>query len=172
MTRDIRDRLGLFTELPPGVIDVQRLALNLDQVADLGLCRAKVCSIPHMGISRANHPDMGSIAYQEPRLPCEILKSHCTEISDTAPQDGEFAVPLQSLDATRPIQQFFACVTSEFQDQEVEWDEIMPVVHSERADAIRLDFYVWPLLICERHRGGKTLLRHSIQYLQGRGQSQ
>jgi len=89
--------------------------------------------------------------------------AYCTAISDMAPQDGEFAVPLQSLDATRPIQQFFACVTSEFRDKEVDWGEIMPVMHSERADAIRLDFHVWPLVICERHGGGRVLLRRSLE---------
>ncbi|MBU0492754.1 MAG: hypothetical protein KKA73_22335 [Chloroflexi bacterium] len=86
----------------------------------------------------------------------------CIEISSTAPPAGEFAVPLQSLAATRPIQQFFVGVTAEFRDPAVGWGEIMPEVHSEQTDAIRLDLYVWPMVIGERHRGGKLLLRRSL----------
>jgi hypothetical protein len=87
----------------------------------------------------------------------------CVGINATAPKTGEFAMPLDDLNANRPLRQFFSCVVSEFRDARVNWDEVMPVLRPGRVDALKMEVYAWPMVICERRRGGKLLLRRSLE---------
>jgi len=86
----------------------------------------------------------------------------CVAINQTAPQAGDCARPLKSLPVEQPLGQFFSCIASEFRDDQVEWDEIMPIVQVNKASPIRLDVYVWPLIICEQHSNGKRLIHRSL----------
>ena len=87
----------------------------------------------------------------------------CVGVYPAAPQNSEVAVPLRSLNVSHPIRQFFSCVVSEFRDTQVEWSEVMPVLHMGKMDAIRLEIYVWPMMIRLKHSGGTILRRCSLE---------
>jgi hypothetical protein len=57
-----------------------------------------------------------------------------------------------------PIGQFFSCIISELRDTKVNWYEVMPFLESSRTKAIRLELYVWPMII--EWRSGSKLLRY------------
>lgn len=83
----------------------------------------------------------------------------CVVIHDSAPTAGEYALPLEKLNATLPTRRLFSCVVSEFRDGEVCWDDILPDLSSGKGSAIKMTVYVWPMVICERRSGGKLLVR-------------
>jgi hypothetical protein len=87
----------------------------------------------------------------------------CVGVDRTPPRTGETAMPLAALNVTRPIQQFFSCVVSEFRDAQVRWKDVMPRLGSQGVDAIKLAVYVWPMVICERRSGGKMLVRRALR---------
>lgn len=74
------------------------------------------------------------------------------------PLGGEFAKPLKSLQSERPVGQFFSCLVSEFRDTEVQWDEILPNLRKTDTQPLRLDVYIWPLVIEKQHHYGKQLV--------------
>jgi hypothetical protein len=86
----------------------------------------------------------------------------CTEICHAMPDD-QCAVALRSIIPTCPAKQFLASVASEFRDAQVDWKEVMPLLHSPKQGVVKMEIYVWPMVICERHTGGKTLLRCSLK---------
>jgi hypothetical protein len=86
----------------------------------------------------------------------------CTRVQPATPQDGEVAVPFRSLNVAYPIQRFFACIVSEFRDAQVEWEEVMPVLRTGKANAIRMELYLWPLVIGEQHGSDRILHWYSL----------
>jgi hypothetical protein len=86
----------------------------------------------------------------------------CVRVYPAAPRDGEVAVPLRSLNGFSPLRQFFACIVSEFRDTQMEWDEVMPTLRRRKKDTIRMELYVWPMVMGEQHCGGRLLHRHSL----------
>lgn len=86
----------------------------------------------------------------------------CVGTNAAAP-NGEVAVPFESLVGTRRLRPFFSSPVSEFRDAELAWDEVTPGWSHVSASAIRPVLYVWPLLICEQHGGGKMLVRCSLE---------
>lgn len=86
----------------------------------------------------------------------------CIGVVQAKPKVGEYAVPFGTLQSNHSAQQFFPCVVSEFRDTEVNWCEAMPTVKTTQPDAIHLNVYIWPMVVIEQHRGGKRLLRRSL----------
>lgn len=86
----------------------------------------------------------------------------CLAVCHAEPEPGTFAVPLKCLPPDRPIRDFFSCFATEFQSGRIAWEEIMPDLATDKSTAIIVDVYVWPLLTIERHRGGRLLLRRSL----------
>jgi hypothetical protein len=87
----------------------------------------------------------------------------CTGVSHTLPQIGEYGIPLTELIAARPLQKFFCCLVSEFRDPAVAWDEIMPVLKERETKAIRLQVWVWPLVISKQWSNHKLLVGCSLR---------
>jgi hypothetical protein len=84
-------------------------------------------------------------------------------INHSEPAANECGMPLDRLEPQQRIQRFFPCLVSEFRDGEVGWADLMPELRPEKSNAIRIGFFVWPLVVCERHRGGTTLQRRSMK---------
>ncbi len=127
------------------------------EMAHASGCMTVYLRVPASHIDEC-HIALKSVAYwgQANSLAC------CVGVYPAAPQTGEIAVPLRSLSGSYPLQQFFACVVSEFRNTHVEWDDVMPVLRTDRVEAIRMDLYVWPMIIREQHRGGRILYRHAL----------
>ncbi len=83
----------------------------------------------------------------------------CTEISADAPLTQECVVPLRLLSGHAPLRPFFSSILSEFRNGSVTWKEVMPIVGERKANPLRLDIYVWPLMLAERHGRGKLFVR-------------
>lgn len=83
----------------------------------------------------------------------------CTEISTGAPSTRECVMPLRLLPGHAPLRPFFSGILSEFRNGSVTWKEVMPVIGERRANPLRLDIYVWPLMLAEHHGSGKLFVR-------------
>jgi len=88
--------------------------------------------------------------------------AYCVAVTDTVPRESECATPLSHLMASLPLRRFFCCLLSEFRDGQVTWNEIVPDLDKEEADALRADLYVWPMVVVEQHRGGTQLFRRLL----------
>ena len=85
--------------------------------------------------------------------------SWCTAISAGAPSTQECLVPLRLLPGHAPLRPFFSSILSEFRNGSVTWKELMPVVGERKANPLRMDIYVWPLMLTEHHGSGKLFVR-------------
>ncbi len=86
--------------------------------------------------------------------------AYCIQIHHTKPKDGQYAIPLKTIKMTSPTQNFFSCFISELRDDQVNWNDLMP--QQGKGQAVRIDLYVWPMIISERRGGGKILRRCSL----------
>ena len=70
-------------------------------------------------------------------------------------------MPFGMLGSTRPRQAFFHCVTSEFRDARLTWEEVLVQggKGGTNTSPIQLDVYVWPLVFVRETGDGKLLLR-------------
>lgn len=83
----------------------------------------------------------------------------CQEVQQALPNDEHCMTPLTHVDPSRQIGTLFTATTTEFRNGTVQWEELMPDHAAKHTHAIVPTVYVWPLSICERHRGG-TILGH------------
>ncbi len=86
----------------------------------------------------------------------------CVDVKHNAPQPGEYAMPFASLPTSRPTQNFFSCLVSDFRDKNVSWEEILPTLEAGKFNGIQLAVYVWPLIIIEQQSNRKLLMRFSL----------
>jgi hypothetical protein len=86
----------------------------------------------------------------------------CTQVDCIAPQAGEFAIPFATLEPSLRVKERFSCLVSEFRDSHIEWKEIVPSQELKESSAVRLELYVWPLRVIERHSGAKLLHYRSL----------
>ena len=63
----------------------------------------------------------------------------------------------------RQIAPLFAALATEFRDALVTWEEVVPFSTGSSNQAIRLDLYVWPMIVIERGSSGLVLQRLSWQ---------
>lgn len=82
----------------------------------------------------------------------------CLKVGHEAPQSGEYAVPLQDVPPTQALDSSFTCFATEFTDDQVNWTDIVPGNGSRYRNPLKIEIYVWPLVIRER-RGSGILLR-------------
>src|SRR5215467_4232207 len=83
----------------------------------------------------------------------------CLSITQTPPIPGECATPLVSLNPSLPIQPFFSCLVTEFSSRHLSWYDILAEESRRKRKALRLDIYVWPMVIDYRHGTEKLLVR-------------
>ncbi len=83
----------------------------------------------------------------------------CLGVTNTPPVPGECATPLALLVGTFPLRPFFTCPVTEFRSDQLSWDDLVPADGTPKAQALRLDVYVWPLITDYRHGTAKLLVR-------------
>ena len=83
----------------------------------------------------------------------------CLSVTQTPPTSGECATPLVALDASLPLQPFFSCLATEFSSRRLVWYDVVREEGRRKVKALRLDIYVWPLIIDYRHGTEKLLVR-------------
>jgi hypothetical protein len=88
--------------------------------------------------------------------------AYCVAVREAAPQQGMCAMPLNALGSSRPLRPFFSCLLTEFRTRSLEWHEVVPASDSSDSQALRLDIYVWPMLVEHRSGEGKLLVRHAL----------
>ncbi len=93
----------------------------------------------------------------------------CTEISAGAPSTQECVTPLRLFPGHAPLHPFFSSILSEFRNGSVTWKEVMPVIGERKANPLRMDIYVWPLMLTEHHGSGKLFVRTPFGELGGDG---
>ncbi len=84
----------------------------------------------------------------------------CMGVHHHAPRPEECAAPLVSMGVGQPLGPLITSIVSEFRNGGVEWDDVTPVL-SGRSDAIRMELYMWPMVVSARHDVGKILRRRS-----------
>jgi hypothetical protein len=86
----------------------------------------------------------------------------CTGVREAAPEQGMCALPLSALGSASQLRPFFSCLLTEFRTPSLAWHEVVPAPDSRYAQALRLDIYVWPMLVEHRSGEGKLLVRHAL----------
>lgn len=86
----------------------------------------------------------------------------CLQTYRSTPAEGDYAIPLRSVSQPFPLQHYYKSFVSEFGNDQVDWEEIMPDIHSTQARPIRIELYVWPLIISKRISSGELLVRQSL----------
>ncbi len=86
--------------------------------------------------------------------------TYCMSITQHPPDTAICVVPLRTLQSGQPVGHFFACLLTEFRDQQVTWEEIVPTLVGSQHLAFHLDVYVWPMLVEHKPGGSKLLTRH------------
>ncbi len=89
--------------------------------------------------------------------------AYCTTISQRQPIAGEYATPLASLPPGQRTQQNVVALMTDFRDNQVEWEELMPGgTKNRRQSALRYEPYLWPLEIIEQHSTHRLLQYRSL----------
>lgn len=84
----------------------------------------------------------------------------CRQVDERAPKPMECAQPLGSLGEESLLRPYFCCVHSEFRDEHVAWEEVVPFDGPRRRSGrspLKMEVYAWPLQAV-RHDGPHTLL--------------
>jgi hypothetical protein len=70
-------------------------------------------------------------------------------------------MPLRQVQRTQQVGTLFTGLATEFRDDIVRWEEVMPELMEKQSQAIKPEVYVWPLCIREQCRSGVLLERCS-----------
>jgi hypothetical protein len=87
----------------------------------------------------------------------------CTDMMREAPDPTRCMVPLRLVQRTQQVGTLFTGLATEFRDDTVRWEEVMPALAEKQSRAIKPAVYVWPLHIIEQRRSGVLLERCSIR---------
>lgn len=83
----------------------------------------------------------------------------CLRVEERVPSLQECIVPLRQWISRGPLQTFFSCILSEFRDASLTWEDLLPVVGTPSRSILRLEVYLWPLIVEEQRGSGKVLVR-------------
>lgn len=84
---------------------------------------------------------------------------YCTRVCQSVPDPKECVTPLRNWNSREPLEPFFSSFLAEFRVVTLSWDDIMPVLGAQKAEMLKLDIYVWPMVMLEKHGRGKLLRR-------------
>jgi hypothetical protein len=87
---------------------------------------------------------------------------YCTRVYESVPDLKECVTPLRNWKRYGPLELFYSCILAEFREGTLSWDEVLPEVGTKKEEALKLDVYVWPMVMAERHGRGKLLLRRAF----------
>jgi hypothetical protein len=83
----------------------------------------------------------------------------CLGVTNAPPVRGECALPLALLDERALLRPYFTCLATEFRSDRLAWEEVVATDETPRAEALRLDVYVWPIVTRHRYGTQKLLVR-------------
>ena len=83
----------------------------------------------------------------------------CIAIGEQAPSPQECILPLRHWRHPGPLHSFFSCILSEFQDPALTWEDFLPVTEVPARNTLRLEVYLWPMVLKEQLGSGKVLVR-------------
>lgn len=86
----------------------------------------------------------------------------CLQAESREPIERECATPLSSIAITAPLHGFISAIVSEFRDPQTPWEMIMPVASPETERLLRMDVYVWPLIVTQRLADSRLLMRKPL----------
>jgi hypothetical protein len=81
----------------------------------------------------------------------------CTQVVQEVPEPARCIVPLRLVQRTRQIGTLFTGLATEFRDDTVRWEEVMPELIEKQSQAIKPEVYVWPLRVIEQRSTGMIL---------------
>src|SRR5205814_2089292 len=87
---------------------------------------------------------------------------YCTSVWQSVPDPKECVTPLQNWTRREPLEPFFSSFLAEFRVDTLSWDDVIPVLGTRKAEMLKLDIYVWPMMTVEQHGAGKRLKRRAF----------
>ncbi len=87
---------------------------------------------------------------------------YCTRVFQGMPNPKESITPLRNWNSREPLEPFFSSILSEFRADTLSWDDVVPVLSARKAEMLKLDIYVWPMVTVEQHGEGKLLKRKAF----------
>lgn len=87
---------------------------------------------------------------------------YCTKVFQSEPNPNECVTPLRNWNSKEQLEPFFSSILSEFRVDTLSWDDVMPIVGVQKAEMLKLDIYVWPMVMVEQFGGGKLLKRRAF----------
>ena len=83
----------------------------------------------------------------------------CGDISEAEPEPGSYAQRLESIRSGQAIGRYFTSFVTELRDESVTWKELCPQRGGGTSSPLRIQLYVWPLIMCE-HSSTDQLLQY------------
>jgi hypothetical protein len=83
----------------------------------------------------------------------------CLHVDRATPNDDECACSLQDMLPTRPAHSYLPCLLTEFRDQQIAWEDILPDAPRSRQSFLCASMYLWPLQYVKQHVGGTVFVR-------------
>jgi hypothetical protein len=81
----------------------------------------------------------------------------CTQVVQEALDTASCITPLRLIHGTQRVRSLFTGLATEFRDDTVRWEEVMPELIEQQSQAIKPEVYVWPLRVIEQRSTGMIL---------------
>jgi hypothetical protein len=86
----------------------------------------------------------------------------CTNAWENVPDPKECVMPLRKWTRQEPLELFFSSFLTEFRDTMISWNDVMPMLGARKAEMLKFDVYIWPMVTVQHHGGGKQLKRKAF----------
>jgi hypothetical protein len=86
----------------------------------------------------------------------------CAGVRRHAPKTGDFAIPLRLVNSDQCLGNYFTAFVTVFHDQPLDWSDIIPDIRPGKRSPLRIELYVWPLVLDVKKASG---CQHSFRSL-------
>lgn len=86
----------------------------------------------------------------------------CNRIEQATPNATLCLKPVHTVQTNQRVQTLFTGLATEFRDNQVRWEEVIPNANETSACAIQTTVYIWPLHVIEQRNGGSMMERRSL----------
>lgn len=73
-------------------------------------------------------------------------------------------MPLRKWTSREPLELFFSSFLTEFREGTLSWNDILPMFGARKAEMLKFDIYIWPMVTVHHHGGGKQLKRRPFVF--------
>jgi hypothetical protein len=87
--------------------------------------------------------------------------AHCIDIRYNAPKIELCALPLHRIKNMVSVRKFITCITSEFRDQNVLWNDITQP-QPRHIGPLKIELYIWPMICIQDQSNSRLLIRKAI----------